>query len=139
MQWRSRTTRSSPWLLSNTPSSTRRPGRPANFLERARLAGVIQRGAASLAIRTTDGPRPTKCGKGPGTEEEEEDVGRVVSSHCRSLSTDKNRENWEYGILFSGKSRVRLPAGAIRDLKFSILFWFSPVRGYGRGLLPPYR
>ncbi|CAH2210737.1 jg26304, partial [Pararge aegeria aegeria] len=37
----------------------------------ARLAGVIQRGAASVAIRTTYGPRPTKCGKGPGTEEED--------------------------------------------------------------------
>ncbi|CAH2208959.1 jg12411, partial [Pararge aegeria aegeria] len=42
---------------------------PIHF-ERARLAGVIQRGAASVAIRTTDGPRPTKCRKGPGTEEE---------------------------------------------------------------------
>ncbi|CAH2210408.1 jg13498 [Pararge aegeria aegeria] len=73
MQWSSRTTRSTPWLLSNTPRSTRRPGRPAKFLERARLAGVIQRGAASVATRTTDGPRPTKCGKGPGTEEEEEE------------------------------------------------------------------
>ncbi|CAH2232299.1 jg21681 [Pararge aegeria aegeria] len=31
MQWSSRTTRSTPWLLSNTPGSTRRPGRPAKF------------------------------------------------------------------------------------------------------------
>ncbi|CAH2211238.1 jg12294 [Pararge aegeria aegeria] len=52
--------------------------RPAKLLKRARLAGVIQRGAASVAIRTTDGPRPTKCGKGPGTEEEEEEAPRIL-------------------------------------------------------------
>ncbi|CAH2263988.1 jg16387 [Pararge aegeria aegeria] len=65
--------------------NTRRPGRPAKLLERARLAGVIQRGAASVAIRTTDGPRPTKCGKGPGTEEEEE--GTVQTLLTRIITT----------------------------------------------------
>ncbi|CAH2242963.1 jg27876 [Pararge aegeria aegeria] len=56
----------------HTLAPQQRPGRPAKFLERARLAGVIQREAVSVAIRTTDGSRPTKCGKGPGTEEEED-------------------------------------------------------------------
>ncbi|CAH2257049.1 jg11925 [Pararge aegeria aegeria] len=85
-----RTTRSTPWLLSNTPGCTRRPGRPAKLLERARLAGVIKRGAASVAIRTTDGPRPTKCGKGPGTEEEDPSSFRG----CRTMWLREYDREW---------------------------------------------
>ncbi|CAH2228569.1 jg21691, partial [Pararge aegeria aegeria] len=42
--------------------------------ELSSAAGMIQRGAASVATRTTDGFRPTKCVNGPGEEEGEKGV-----------------------------------------------------------------